>query len=272
MMQLPKRKYSLFALALMFVLVLAFFSYQLKFSQKPGLLRKIVLEISSPLEAAINDSVAGVEETWRRYLFLYGLTDENKRLRETNARLTRKVIEYREAHLENIRLRRLLAFKEKLGYETVAAGIVRRDMAGFIKTMMIDRGESDGIRKGQPVVVETGLVGRVIEATWHTSRVLLLTDENSNVDALVQGTRANGILRGTGMGICSLKYIVKTEMVRKGDVILTSGLGGVFPKGLILGIVRGVENNKTSMFQDIDVVPGVDFRKMEEVLVITGKW
>jgi len=271
-MQLPKRKYSLFLLALLFVLVLALFSYQLKFSQRSGLLRKTVLEIASPLEAAINDSVVGIGETWRRYLFLYGLTDENKRLREVNARLTRKVIEYREAYLENNRLRRLLAFKEKLGYKTVAAGIIRRDMAGFMKTLMIDRGESDGIQKGQPVIVETGLVGRVIETTWHASRVLLLTDENSNVDALIQGTRANGILQGTGVGSCSLKYIVKTETVRKGDIILTSGLGGVFPKELILGVVRGVENNKTSMFQNIDVVPGVDFRKMEELLVITGKW
>jgi len=271
-MQSPKRKYSLFLLAVLFVLVLALFSYQLKFSPEPGLLRKIVLEITFPLESAINDSVAGIEETWQRYLFLYGLTDENKRLNEMNARLTRKVIEYREAYLENIRLRRLLAFKEKLGYKTVAAGIIRRDMAGFMKTMMIDRGESDGIRKGQPVIAETGLVGRVLDTTWHASRVLLLTDENSNVDALIQGTRANGILQGTGAGFCSLKYIVKTETVRKGDIILTSGLGGVFPKELILGVVREVENNKTSMFQNIDVVPCVDFRRMEEVLVITGKW
>jgi len=271
-MQPPKKKYSLFLLALLFVLVLALFSYQLKFSQQHGLLRKTVLEIAAPLESAINDSVTGIEETWHRYLFLYGLTDENKRLRETNARLARKVIAYREAYLENIRLRRLLAFKEKLGYETVAAGIILRDMAGFMKTLMIDRGESHGVRRGQPVIVETGLVGRVIETTWHASRVLLLTDENSNVDALIQETRANGILQGTGMGSCSLKYIVRTETVRKGDIILTSGLGGVFPKELILGIVRKVENNKTSMFQNIDVVPGVDFLKMEEVLVITGRW
>ncbi len=162
-MQPPKKKYSLFLLALLFVLVLALFSYQLKFSQQHGLLRKTVLEIAAPLESAINDSVTGIEETWHRYLFLYGLTDENKRLRETNARLARKVIAYREAYLENIRLRRLLAFKEKLGYETVAAGIILRDMAGFMKTLMIDRGESHGVRRGQPVIVETGLMGRGFE-------------------------------------------------------------------------------------------------------------
>lgn len=271
-MQSPKRKYYLLLLVVLLVLVLGFFSYQLKTSQTPSLLRKIVLEIVSPLELVIHDSLGGVEETWRRYLFLYGLTDENRRLREMNARLTRKVLEYREAHLENIRLRKLLAFKEKLDYTTMAAGIIRRDTAGIMKTLMIDRGENDGIRKGQPVIVETGLVGRVIETTWHASRVLILTDESSNVDALIQRTRANGILQGTGMGTGNLKYIVKTDAVRKGDIVLTSGLGGVYPKGLILGVVREAENNKTNMFQSIDVVPFVDFRKMEEVLVVTGKW
>jgi rod shape-determining protein MreC len=271
-MPAPKRKYSLLLLIILFILVLGFFSYQLKTSPKSGLLRKVVLEMTFPLESIIHDSLGGVEETWKRYLFLYGLTDENRRLRETNARLSRKVFEYREAYLENVRLRKLLAFKEKLGYTTVAAGITRQDMAGIMKTLIIDRGENDGIRKGQPVIVETGLVGRVIETTWHASRVLVVTDENSNVDALVQRTRGNGILQGTGMGTCNLKYIVKTEPVQKGDIILTSGLGGVFPKELILGVVREVGNNKTSMFQNIDVVPFADFRKMEEVLVITGKW
>jgi rod shape-determining protein MreC len=271
-MQSPKRKYSLLLLACLFILVLGFFSYQMKTSPKPGLLRKIVLEITFPLESIIHDSLGRIGETWQRYLFLYGLTNENKRLGETNARLTRKVIEYREAYLENIRLRKLLAFKEKLGYTTVAAVITRRDTAGIMKTLMIDRGENHGIRKGQSVIVETGLVGRVIETTWRTSRVLILTDENSNVDAMIQRTRANGILQGTGMGACNLKYIIKTETVLKGDIVLTSGLGGVYPKELILGIVREVENNKTSMFQNINVVPFVDFSKMEEVLVVTGRW
>ncbi|MCU0581189.1 MAG: rod shape-determining protein MreC [Syntrophales bacterium] len=271
-MQSPKRKYYLLFLALIFLLVLGLFSYQLKTSPRPSFLRKIILEITFPIESLIHESIRGIEKTWRRYLFLYGLTDENRRLQETNARLSRKVFEYREAYLENIRLRKLLTFKEKLPYRTTAAGITRRDMAGIMKTLMIDRGENDGIRKGQPVIVEAGLVGRVIETTWHASRVLVVMDENSNVDALIQRTRANGILQGTGTGRCNLKYIVKTDPVQKGDIVLTSGLGGVFPKELTVGVVRMVENNKTSMFQNIDVIPFADFRKIEEVLVITGQW
>ncbi|MBN1547956.1 MAG: rod shape-determining protein MreC [Syntrophaceae bacterium] len=268
----PKKKYSLIVLALFFVLVLAFFSYQLRTSQAPSLLRKVVIEITAPLELIISKSLTGIENIWSRYLFLYGLTEENCRLRETNARLARKVIEYRAAHLENIRLRNLLLFREKLDYKTTAAGIIRRDTAGIMKTLMIDRGASDGIKKGQPVIVEAGLVGRVIETTWHTARVLTITDGSSNVDALILRTRANGIVQGTGARDCDLKYIVKTETVQKGDLVLTSGLGGMFPKELIVGIVRNVGNSKTSMFQDIEVMPVVDFQIMEEVLVITGKW
>jgi rod shape-determining protein MreC len=257
---------------LSFVLVLALFSYQLKTAQEPGLLRKIVIETALPLESVINKGLASIENIWRHYVFLYGLRDENRRLRETNTRLARKVIEYQNAYQENIRLRTLLACKEKLDYKTTAAGIIRRDMAGVMKTIMIDRGEIDGIKKGRPVIVEAGLVGRVIETTWHTARVLVLTDGGSNVDALILRTRANGIVQGTGAGDCSLKYIVRTEPVQRGDLVLTSGLGGIFPKGLIVGIVRHVGQSKTSMFHDIEVTPVVDLQKMEEVLVITGQW
>ncbi len=272
LMRLPKKKYALILLALIFIVVLGFFSYQLNTSPSHGLFRKIVLEAASPLEALVRDAAAGTAEMWRRYLFLYGLSDENKRLRQENDRLARKVIAYREAYLENIRLRGLLAFKEKLEYETTAARIIRRDTAGIMKTLMINRGENDGIRKGQPVMVERGLVGRVIETTWHASRILLLIDGGSNVDALIQRTRAHGILQGTGVGGCRLKYIVKTEPVEKGDIVLTSGLGGVFPRELVLGVVTAVEQSPAGMFQHIEVGPFVDFRKMEEVLVITGKW
>ncbi|MDX9746150.1 MAG: rod shape-determining protein MreC [Syntrophales bacterium] len=270
-MQSLKKKYYLLFLVFLFILVLGFFSYQLHSSPNSGFIHKIVLETTFPLESIMHDSMAGVREIWRRYLFLYGLTEENDRLRKTNARLSRKVFEYREAYLENIRLRKLLAFKEKLPYETQVAGVTRHDMSGVMKTLMIDVGENDGIRKGQPVIVEAGLVGRVVDTTWHASRVLVVTDENSNVDVLVQRTRANGILQGTGAGRCKLKYIVKTDPVKKGDIALTSGLGGVFPKGLVVGVVGGVEHSKASMFQNIEVVPFADFHRMEEVLVIIGK-
>ena len=272
LMRPVKRKNSFLFLALLLVFVFVLFSYQQKHPQSPNILRKVVLEVSSVMDYTVDHTLNVIKGSWHRYLFLYGLVDENKQLRDANSRLVRKVVEYREAYLENIRLQRLLAFKEQQKYSTVSAHIIRRDLSGIMKTFMIDGGENDGIRKGQLVIVDVGVVGRVIETTWHAARVLILTDENSNIDALTQSTRIYGILQGTGKGTCYLKRIVKTETVTRGEIILTSGLAGEGPKGLALGVVRSAEHNKTSMFLDVEVVPFVDFRKLEEVLVITGKW
>ncbi|MDR2861537.1 MAG: rod shape-determining protein MreC [Syntrophobacterales bacterium] len=267
-----KRKKSFLVLAVLLVFVFVLLSYQLSFPQNPNLLRKVVLETSSVMESTVDHTIAVIKGTWSRYLFLHGLVDENKRLQEVNAGLARDVLAYEEARLENIRLRQLLAFKEQQKFSTVSARVIRRDLSGIMKTLMIDCGENDGIRKGQLAIVDAGVVGRVIETTWNAARILILTDENSNIDALIQTTRTYGILQGTGKDTCSLKHIVKTETVNQDDIILTSGLAGEGPKGLALGVVRRAEYDKTNMFFDIEVVPFVDFRKLEEVLVITGKW
>ena len=267
-----KRKNTFLLLALLLVFLFVLLSYQLKFPQSAGPLRKAVLEVTSVMDSSVDHTLDTIRGVWHRYLFLHGLVEENKQLRETNIRLVNKVMEYREAHLENIRLRQLLDFKEQQKYSTVSARVIRRDLSGIMKTLMIDRGENDGIRKGQMVIVDEGVVGRVIETAWRAARILIVTDENSNIDALIQPTRTHGILQGAGVGACYLKRIVKTEKVNEGDIILTSGLAGEGPKGLALGVVRSVAHNQTSMFLDVEVAPFVDFRKLEEVLVITGNW
>jgi rod shape-determining protein MreC len=271
MIRLIKRKKSLLALAALLVFIFVLFSYQLKFPQSPGLLRKMVLEASFVVESTVDHTADIIKGSWRRYLFLYGLVDENKRLQEANAALAREIVEYQEDRLENIRLSKLLAFKKKQKYSTVSARVIRRDLSGIMKTLMIDCGENDGISKDQLVIVDAGVVGRVIETTWHAARVRILTDENCNIDALIQNTRTYGILQGTGNGACSLKHIVKTETVNPGDVIVTSGLAGEGPKGLALGVVQSAEH-KTGMVLDVEVIPFVDFHRLEEVLVITDKW
>jgi rod shape-determining protein MreC len=115
-----------------------------------------------------------------------------------------------------------------------------------------------------------GVVGRITESTWHASRVLLVADENSNIDALIQRTRSQGILQGAGYAGCILKYVSKSEDVRPGDMVITSGLGGIFPKELLLGVVTKVEKGRSGLFQQVDVAPAVDFSKLEEVLVLVG--
>jgi len=113
-------------------------------------------------------------------------------------------------------------------------------------------------------------VGRIIETSRDASRVLLLIDESSNVDSIVQGSRSHGILQGSDQGRCVLKYIPKMEVVRIGDAVISSGLCGVFPKSWLLGTVSRVTRGENGLFQKVEVIPSVDFSKLEEVLVLTS--
>jgi rod shape-determining protein MreC len=233
-----------------------------------GLLRKIVLETAAPIEDAINVSLKSLHDVWRRYLFLVGLEDENRRLRNENAALNDQINQYREGYLEGVRLRKLLDIKGDVKHRAVVARVIDKDRTALFKTLLIDKGTVEGLRVGLPVLADQGVVGRIIETAWHSSRVLLLIDDNSNIDALIQRSRTQGILQGAGSAGCHLKYISRVEDVRTGDVVLSSGLAGVFPKGLLLGVVSEVSRKEGGLFQKIDVSPAVDFGKLEEVMAL----
>jgi rod shape-determining protein MreC len=142
------------------------------------------------------------------------------------------------------------------------------DPSPWFRSIMIDKGFSDGIRKGFPVVVPEGVTGQIIEVTKHYSKVLLLTDRNSAVDSLVQKTRARGIIRGSSEQLLSFQYVLRKYEIHKGDTVISSGLDGVFPKGLRVGRVQDIVRKNSSIFQEVSVIPFVDFEKLEEVMVI----
>jgi rod shape-determining protein MreC len=263
------RKYQSIAIAAVLLLVsLVVLSYSAVRLSETGLLRKLVLETAAPVEDAINVSLKGLHDVWKRYLFLVDLGDENRRLRHENALLSEQVNLYHEGYLEGIRLRTLLNIKGDFKQRAVVARVIDSDRTTLFKTLLINKGTADGLRVGLPVLADRGIVGRIIETSWHASRVLLMIDENSNIDALIQRSRTQGILQGAGPAGCNLKYISRVEDVRTGDVVLSSGLAGVFPKGLLLGVITGVSRREGGLFQKIDVAPAVDFGKLEEVLAL----
>lgn len=266
-MILPKKYSSITVAIALLVAALSILSYSAVRLSETGLLRKIVLEMAAPVEDAINRSLKGLHDTWNRYLFLVGKEDECRRLRRENAVLNDLLNSYREGYLEGVRLRKLLDIKDGLHSKTVVARVIDNDRASLFKTILINKGTTEGLRVGLPVLSDQGVVGRIIETSWHASRVLLLIDENSNIDALIQRSRAQGILQGAGSAGCTLKYISRMENVQTGDVVLSSGLAGVFPKGLLLGVVTGTSGSDGGLFQKIDVASAVDFSKIEEVLV-----
>jgi len=166
------------------------------------------------------------------------------------------------------RLKKILSLDETILYSTVAARVISNERSSLFKTIIIEKGTDDGLSEGLPVITQQGIVGRIIESSWNVSRVLLVTDYNSNIDALVQGSRAQGILQGGGPQLSRLKYVQRTDEVKTGDTVVTSGLGGVFPKGLVLGTIATAEKRETGLFQHVEVMPAVDFTRLEEVLVI----
>jgi rod shape-determining protein MreC len=272
----PRKYHSLIVAAVLLIFSLAILSYSTTRLSETGFLRKTVLEVAAPVEDAVNITLKGLHDAWKRYLFLVGLEDENRRLRMQNAALMDQLNRYREGHIEGIRLRKLLNLSETLPNRAVAARVVDRSRTSLFKMILINKGTADGLRVGLPVLSEQGVVGRIIETAWHASQVLLLIDENSNIDALIQRSRAQGILQGAGAAGCNLKYISRAEEVQVGDVVLSSGLARVFPKGLRLGTITGVSRTGEGLFQKIDVAPTVNFGKVEEVIALivdteTGK-
>jgi len=267
-MLFPKKYQSIIIACLLIIISLILLSYSVKQPSKISFFRRLVLETAAPLANIITVSFEGLSGAWKRYIFLVGLEEENKRLKKGNALLTQETIQYREGYLEGIRLQKLLALKEKINHPTIAAKVIARDQTSIVKTILIDKGTSHGLRVDLPVLSDRGVVGRIVETSSHVSKILLLIDESSNIDALVQENRIQGILQGAGSFGCSLKYISKTETVNVGNIVISSGLSGLFPKGLLIGSVKNVDKTDSGLFQKIDVEPFVDFGRLEEVMVV----
>ncbi len=267
-MSSPRKYFTIAAVVVCAIISLVIFSVNLKSPEKMSLFRKMVLEAVVPLESAADsvfDSVAGV---WRRYVLLVGVQIEKEQLKAENAALAREISDYRELSISCARLRKLMDIKSDLKFPTVAARVVGKNRSSLFKTVLIDKGTADGIKTGFPVMGTGGVVGRVMETSWNASKILLLVDYNSNIDCLIQRNRCQGILRGDGDSGCELKYVQRSEEVKPGDTVVSSGLAGMFPGGLLVGEVLTVEKGEPSLFQKIMVRPAADIDRMEEVLVI----
>ncbi len=270
-MLVPKKHRSVIVALVLIILSLVILSFNIRQPGDVGFFRKIIVETAAPVEHGIGMMVGGIADVWKRYIFLVGLEEENRLLKRKVDILTSEIVNHREVYLEGLRLKEHLKLREKTDLPMVTARVINREGTSVFKSILINKGTTDGIEVGMPVVTAEGVVGRIIEVSWNVSRVLLVIDFNSNADALVEGGRAHGILQGGGASSCILKYIERSEEVKIGDVVLTSGLGGVFPKGLLLGTVLNVNRKDAGLFQRIEVVPAVHFSRLEEVSVLQLK-
>ncbi len=240
------------------------YSLGVRAGEQTGWLETLSLGLGRPLLGATTDLRHGLAGIGGAVLPGGGddLDTENRRLRAELAEL----IELRQ---ENQRLRRLLGFVEDAEKRTVAARVIAEDASSWFRTIDIDRGSADGVTEGLPVVNDAGLIGRVVRSTTHSARILLITDASSAVAVLVQDQRIRGVCRGQG-GALALDFALVQDDIQVGDGVITSGLGGIFPKGLVVGFVRSVHREQFGLFQTVEVEPVVDFAHLEEVLVLLG--
>jgi rod shape-determining protein MreC len=246
-------------------------SYGLKYDAGQSVLKKLVLEAAAPVQKIFNGFVEGVENAWARYIHLVGLEETNRKLKSKIDGLQADLVLYKEGYLEAERLKKLLALQEEHPYHFTAARVIGKEQAALSKTLWINKGGADGLKPGMPVMAPPGLIGRLTDVSWHSSKALLLIDEGSNVDVLIQRTRVQGMVRGAGSRGCVVRYISKTQDVREGDVIVTSGLSNIFPKGLLIGKVSHVDRADVGLFLQILVAPFTDFTALEDVLVLAGE-
>lgn len=245
-----------------------FFSLHLRDKEHETIFEKVVLTVMSPLNRFVSRINEGASGVWNDYVDLVGVRKENKQLRESVKTLNSRMIESQEMALANERLKKLLDLKKSLPVPSLAASVIGEDGTPWFKTIVIDRGEADGLREGMPVIAADGVIGQLVKVVAKSSRVLLITDHASGVAAIVQRSRARGVVRGKGGGTCSLEFALADEDVKVGDIVVSSGIGGLFPKGLNVGEVTMVKKGEYGIFQTVDVRPAVNLARLEEVLVL----
>jgi rod shape-determining protein MreC len=255
-------------LLLLFALILM----SLRVKQQKGVefLDALLMELCSPFQKASTLVIKNIQGVFQDYIFLTHLQKENVMLKQKVIELQKENHQMREMTLANERLKHLIGFREKISSPVIAAEVVGQDPSSWFKSLTLNKGERDGVLKGMAVISPEGVVGQILKTAPHYSSVLLITDYNSAIDTIVQRTRAKAIVEGKGENQCQLKYLFRTEEVAIGDIVVTSGLSGTFPKGLMVGEITKVEKAGQGSFQYAELVPSVDLTKLEEVLVIVA--
>jgi rod shape-determining protein MreC len=248
----------------------AFLVYAVNLPRKEhaNAIERLILSLTSPLQRTVAAATSSANSFVHDYLDLVNVKQENRRLLEQLKLMNAREIANREALLANDRLTKLLGLRDSLQLPSITASVIGEDGYPWFKSIIINRGEADGIREGFPVVAAAGVVGQVTKISARSARVLLFTDNASAIAGMVQRTRARGVIKGKGGTRCSLEFTMREDDVKVGDQVVTSGIGRIFPKGLSIGEVTMVKKGEYGIFQSIELRPSVDLSRLEEVLVL----
>ena len=258
------------------VSILVFFSLYLLFSHSSiprdsNPVSQIIFTSISYLLGVIDNISDNITQTWEEYIAIKDARRENRELKKELIRVRAFASEALEYQLENERLRNLLTFKKKKLISLVAGEVIGKDSTRWFQTVLINKGGDDDLVKNMAVLTPEGVVGHIIEVAPTVSKVLLISDINSSISAVVQRNRTQGIVAGSGGELCRTKFMSNTADIREGDIMVTSGLGGIYPKGLIVGRLQNIVKKPTGLFLDAELAPGVDLSRLEEVLIVVDQ-
>jgi rod shape-determining protein MreC len=241
-------------------------SAQVTTDRQVPVLEAVTFGVMAEVQRGAFAVVGGVAAAWERYVALQGITTENERLRAEITELRVELQQERARAQQSRSLERLLNLRSQAGLSTASATIIGGAASPEFRTITIDHGLDDGIRADMAVIAAAGVVGRVITPSARAAKVQLLIDRNAAAGALIERSRAQGVIEGTGTAL-RLTYVAETADIRVGDVVVTSGIDGIYPKGFVIGQIESVERG-AGVIDAIRVRPAVDFSTLEIVLVV----
>ena len=271
-MVLPRKFRDIILAAALLGIPLVVLQSNLKDSGELNPIDRAIMKVSAPLQGFITSTISGIHAGWRRYVYLVDVEERNEKLASENRKLTLDLATARRG-LGRLELyEKLLGFRKSRGVETVGVRVVGQDASPFVRLLRVsvDRGKPT-LRKGLPVVTAGGVVGRVGRAYGGYSDIVLAVDPKSAIDVIIQRTGGRGLLRGlegTNRYACRIDYLLRKEEVKVGDLVVTSGVAGVFPKDLAVGRISRVTRRTYGLYQEVEVTPTVDYTALKEMLVI----
>ena len=227
--------------------------------------------VTTPIQTGLAKASRATFGLWATYVDWKNVRAENRRLREEVQELRVRALRVSETDDENRRLRRLLALQENLPLTTLSGEIIAREWGGWIRSLTVNRGRGDNVPRLTAVISPNGLIGRVVDVRPTASIVQVLTDPTSTVGAHVLRTRTPGIVEGDPRGTLRFKFMARDgASIQSGDILVTAGQGGLFPRGIPIGTVRAIDNRGAALFHYAELTPAVDFARIDEVLLVTG--
>ncbi|MFZ5449107.1 MAG: rod shape-determining protein MreC [Thermodesulfobacteriota bacterium] len=255
-------------IVLALLLVFSALSLSLKHSPVVKKVQGVVVSVTAPGLEGMEYLARLVKQLWQSYFYLVGVQRQNTELMRQLEEFNQRQVRYQEAQEALTRLEALLDLKRQVALPVIGARVIAYDPSLWSRSAIIDQGKAQGVKEGLPVLAPQGIAGRIVEVYPQYSKVMLIVDRKSGADAMVQRTRVRGVLKGKGGNRCSLEYVPKNADVQVGDLVLASGLVGLYPKGLVFGKVTAANRKNPGVFQEIEVTPNVDLSTLEEVLVV----